>query len=228
MMKKIVLVTGGNRGIGKEICRQLGAEGHTVILTARDLVSAEAAADEIPGNIRGYKLDIRSDNSAKKLINKLQKEFGHIDVLINNAAIWSRAKMKALDIDELRDVMETNFYGAIRTSKTLLPLLKASSSPSIINISSEMGQIEALYNGGTAAYRLSKSSLNAFTILLATELKEENIRVNAVDPGWTKTEMGGLTAPRSIAEGADTIIWLATEKNSSTGKFFRDRKETNW
>ena len=228
MKKKIIVVTGGNRGIGKEICRQLGTLGHTVILTARDLASAETAADEMSGDVRAYKLDVRNDNSSWNLGEKLRMEFGHIDVVINNAGITSRAKMKNMDIADMQHVMDTNFYGAIRISKMLLPLLKAAESPRIINMSSGMGAIESLYEGNYASYRMSKTAMNAFTIMLSTELKEDNVKVNAMCPGWVRTDMGGLTAPRSVAEGADTAVWLATEETIPTGKFFRDRKEIPW
>jgi len=218
MKKKIIVVTGGNRGIGKEICRQLGTLGHTVILTARDLASAETAADEMSGDVRAYKLDVRNDNSSWNLGEKLRMEFGHIDVVINNAGITSRAKMKNMDIADMQHVMDTNFYGAIRISKMLLPLLKAAESPRIINMSSGMGAIESLYEGNYASYRMSKTAMNAFTIMLSTELKEDNVKVNAMCPGWVRTDMGGLTAPRSVAEGADTAVWLATEETIPTGK----------
>lgn len=228
MKKKNIVVTGGNRGIGKEICRQLGVLGHTVILTARDLASAETAADEMSGDVRPYKLDVRSDKSAWNLGEKLRQELGHIDVVINNAGIFSRVKMKALDMDDMQNSLDTNLFGAIRVTKSLLPLLYASETPRIINMTSELSETRTMTEGDFASYRLSKAALNNFTMILAGELKHENIAVNAMCPGWVKTDMGGLTAPLSVAEGADTAIWLCTEASVPTGKLFRARKEVPW
>lgn len=228
MIKKVIVVTGANRGIGKEICRQLAAMGHTVVLTARDLASAETIADELPGQVIAMKLDVRNDNSAWTLAEKIRQQFAHVDVLINNAGVMSRQAMRKFDLDDVKATLETNFFGALRTTKHLMPLLQASASPRVINVSSGMGDLSGLAEGEFAAYRLSKAALNAFTLLLSAELKTEPFRINAMCPGWVRTDMGGLTAPRSVAQGADTAVWLATEAEVPTGKFFRDRQEIPW
>jgi len=136
--------------------------------------------------------------------------------------------MSSFELTETADAMKTNFMGPVRTSKYFMPLLKKSADARIINLSSGMGELSSLQSGGYGAYRLSKTSLNAFTILLASELQQEGIKVFALCPGWVQTDMGGKGATRSVEKGAETAVWLATDKQSLNGKFYRDKKVIDW
>lgn len=136
-------------------------------------------------------------------------------------------KGNGTDIEDIKRVLETNYFGPMRVTKYLLPLLQKSTDGRIINMSSQMGEIDSLKGGGYASYRLSKTNLNMWTILLAGELKGA-VKVNAMCPGWVKTDMGGQSAPRTVQQGADTAVWLATEAKTETGKFFSNRKEVSW
>lgn len=225
---KIALVTGGNRGIGLEICRQLAEKGLTVILTSRDLSKGERTAASLQGRVVVRQLDVTDDAQTLELAGAMKAEFGVLDVLVNNAGISIGSKgIPDADLSTIREIMETNFFGPIRVTKAFLPLLRRSRDARVINISSGMGALSDL-NGGYAGYRLSKAGLNAQTILLANDLRGSGIKVNAVCPGWVRTDMGGRSAPRTLAQGADTAVWLATAVDIPTGKFLRDRKEISW
>ncbi|MBK6621150.1 MAG: SDR family NAD(P)-dependent oxidoreductase [Saprospirales bacterium] len=224
---KTAVVTGANRGIGKEIARQLIQKGFRVVLTARDLEKAKRAAAEIGGEPIALELDVARDDSAEAFGILLRDRVDRVDVLINNAGILGRLRLLDFDIQEIHEVLETNLFGALRTTKMVLPLMPESAESRIINISSEMGAWREL-RGGHAGYRLSKVSLNAFTAMLAHELRNTSIKVNAMCPGWVRTEMGGPGASRPVEKGAETAIWLATEAEIPSGKFFSDKKEVSW
>jgi NAD(P)-dependent dehydrogenase (short-subunit alcohol dehydrogenase family) len=267
---KTILVTGGNRGIGFEICRQLDAPGHTVILGSRDLGKGLAAAAVLSDRVVVMQLDVTDNDSIRKLFDSVIARYGKLDVLINNAGVGARhkgqenaviggvknimatrfhgawrlarslapylrkagigSKVKGaenISLLRVREVMETNFYGPWRMIQVFLPLLLKSDEGRIINMSSGMGELKSL-SGRWAAYSLSKSSLNALTIMFANDLKEQGVKVNAMCPGWVRTDMGGPDAPRDVSQGADTAVWLATEKEIPTGRFFRDRMEIGW
>lgn len=225
-MKKIILVTGGNRGIGLGICRELATQGHTVLLGSRHLEQGEEAAGAINGDVTALKLDVTKDEDIMKAVKTISEHYGHLDVLINNAGIISTgAGAGSVETKEVERVMETNFYGAWRVTQLMLPLLEKSTAGRIVNMSSGMGALDDL-SGGYAAYRMSKTALNGLTILFSNEL--QGIKVNAVCPGWVRTEMGGEGASRSVEQGADTAVWLATAEHIPTGKFFRDRNEIPW
>jgi NAD(P)-dependent dehydrogenase (short-subunit alcohol dehydrogenase family) len=225
---KIILVTGGNRGIGLEICRQLAAMGHHVIMGSRDLQKGLAAAKGLPGKVDVRQLDVSDESSISACAQALGKELTHLDVLVNNAGIiGSTVGTTRVTLAEMQSVFGSNYFGPLLVSQHLLPLLRKSSEGRIINLSSEMGQMSSL-GGGYAAYRLSKAGLNALTISMAKELRSDGIKVNAMCPGWVKTDMGGAGASRSVSVGADTAVWLATEKQIPTGKFFSDRREIPW
>ncbi len=225
---KVALVTGANRGIGKEIARQLAEKTFTVLLTARDYQKAEVAAQEIDGDVVPLKLDVRSDEDSVAATKYIQEHYKSLDVLVNNAGVISSVRAVNASVNDLMKVLDTNYFGMVRVTHALLPLLRNSSDARIINISSGMGALADLEAGGYAPYRLSKANLNAYTILLAAELRATSVKVNAVCPGWVKTDMGGAGALRSVSKGAETPVWLATEKNISTGKFFRDKHEIEW
>jgi len=236
--RKIAVVTGGNRGIGFETCRQLATRGMKVVLAARDESKGRAAAQRLRDedlDVDPARLDVADDESVRQFAEFLRKTHGRVDVLVNNAGImidtndsWSDGAASVLKakVETIRRTMETNAYGALRVIQALLPLMPRDGAR-IINVSSGMGQLTDM-NGGWTAYRMSKVALNALTRIFADELKDTGIRVNSICPGWVKTDMGGPSAPRTTAQAADTIVWLATERDVPTGGFFRDRKPIPW
>jgi NAD(P)-dependent dehydrogenase (short-subunit alcohol dehydrogenase family) len=227
-MSKIVLVTGANRGIGLEICKQLGRIGHTVILTARNEEKGREAIKELKGDVVFHTLDVTSQASVDELYHFVSDEYNRLDVLINNAGIvMKNTDLSLIEIDDVKKIMETNFYGPMRMNKAFMPLLQKSEDARIINVSSSMGSVANL-TGGYAGYRISKIGLNAQTILLSYDLKRIGIKVFSMCPGWVKTDMGGTAAPRPVNMGADTAVWLALENNLTSGKFYRDRKIIPW
>jgi len=223
-MKKIALVTGGNRGIGKEVCRQLLGQGYIVLLGARKKESGEDVAKELGEGCVFVHLDVTNEDNVQIAAKWVQYKYGQLDLLVNNAGIGIGSKgLLGIDMMEFQSIMNTNFYGPARVNKAFINLLKKSKDGRIINVSSGMGAMEDL-KGGYAGYRLSKAGLNAQTLLLSNELAGSNIRVNAVCPGWVNTDMGGSSAPRNVEKGAETILWLSTEKEIPNGKFLRDKK----
>jgi NAD(P)-dependent dehydrogenase (short-subunit alcohol dehydrogenase family) len=226
---RVAVVTGANRGIGHEIVCQLATRGASTILTARGAGEAEAAAAELAGTglpVTGRQLDVTDQASVDAVAKSLER----LDVLVNNAGIYLDEDTAAVepDLDSIRTTLETNLFGAWRTAVALIPLMRAGGYGRIVNVSSGAGQLADMW-GGSPGYRVSKTALNAFTRMLAYELAGTNILVNAVCPGWVRTEMGGRNAPRSVVQGADTAVWLATLPNDGpTGGFFRDRKPIPW
>ena len=225
---KVVLVTGGNRGIGLEICRQLAELKHTCIMASRDLEKGLAAANSIQAKLDVQALDVANSRQITDLASLVEEKYGKLDVLINNAGIGIGSKGAVdADMEEVKKIMETNFYGPWRITQDFIPLLKKSADGRIVNMSSGMGAHADLV-GGYAGYRQSKSALNALTILCSNELTKSNIKVNAMCPGWVRTDMGGEGASRSVEEGADTAVWLSLEQEIPNGKFLRDRKVIPW
>ncbi len=230
-MTGIALVTGGNRGIGLEVCRQLGQKGYKVILGARKIPAGKEAEDQLKKeglDVTFQPLDVKNEDQIGFLSSWLDMEYNKLDVLINNAGIGiGNSGLVDADLEEIRDIMEVNFYGPMRMSKMFIPLLKKSVEGKIINVSSGMGAISEM-GTGYAGYRFSKAGLNVQTMMMAQELQPHGIKVNSVCPGWVKTEMGGKGAIRETSKGAETITWLAALQNSPSGKFFRDMKEIDW
>ena len=228
----VVVVTGGNRGIGFEICRQLAERGARVVLTARKRAAGEAAVKKLAelGQAAAFHpLDVTDGKSIERLSKVLKDTCGHVDVLINNAGIIAEGEAPALKVDlaTVRETLETNALGPLRLAQNLVPLMRRGTSPRIVNMSSGMGALTD-NSGGYAAYRMSKTLLNAVTAILAAELAG-TIAVNSVCPGWVKTAMGGRSAARDVAAGADTAVWLALDAPATlTGKFLRDRKVIPW
>ncbi|MFC8964760.1 SDR family NAD(P)-dependent oxidoreductase [Streptomyces sp. NPDC102256] len=222
----IALVTGANRGIGREVARRLAAEGHTVYLTARSAKGAADTAAAIGGrDVRPLRLDVTSDDD----VTAAAQNIGALDVLINNAAItydtWQRAV--SADLDVVREAAETNLYGPWRLTRALLPQLRASAHPRVVNVSSEAASLTSM-GGGTPAYAASKVALNALTRMFAAELRSDGILVNAVCPGWVATDMGGAGG-RPVEEGAAGVLWAATlPDDGPTGGFFRDGRPLPW
>jgi len=228
MAQQIVLITGTNRGIGLGIGKGMAGRGWQVIATARTQAKAEQAAQAIGHGALGIALDVTSEDSVREAADQVSKRFDHLDVLVNNAGVMGNHAMQEFDLPQVSSVMDSNFMGPIRTSKYFLPMLRKSSDARIINVSSGMGELASLESGGYGAYRLSKASLNAFTILLAAELRSTPVKVMAMCPGWVKTDMGGAGASRSVEQGAETAIWLSTAAEVQRGKFYRDRKVISW
>ncbi|MEW2328709.1 SDR family NAD(P)-dependent oxidoreductase [Micromonospora chersina] len=232
MAERITVVTGANRGIGKEVARQLAAGGDTVILTARDANKAAAAAKDLSGaggTVVPHPLDVRDPATAAALAATIRDRYGRLDVLVNNAAIsydtWAHAG--DADLDAVREALDTNLFGAWGVTQSLLPLLRLSRHGRIVNVSSEAGSLAGM-GGGTPAYKISKVGLNALTRMLAAELRADGVLVNAVCPGWVATDMGGAGG-RPVADGAAGIVWAATlPDDGPTGGFYRDRRPLPW
>ncbi|WP_340104873.1 SDR family oxidoreductase [Rhodohalobacter sp. 8-1] len=230
---KIALVTGANRGIGFETCRQLAEKGFTVILTSRNREKGKQAAEKLRreySDIEYHQLDVTDDETVMHVADYVKESHGRLDVLVNNAGINYDSNEHAItaDLDIVRDTLETNLLGPWRVSKAFIPLIKKSESGRIVNVSSGSGALNNM-TGGTPAYGVSKTALNALTVKLADELKGSGILVNAVCPGWVRTDMGGSAAPRSKEEGASGIVWAATlPGDGPTGGFFRDGKRIEW
>jgi NAD(P)-dependent dehydrogenase (short-subunit alcohol dehydrogenase family) len=223
----ISLVTGGNRGIGREVCRQLAASGHTVILTARSAQAAAGAARPIAAD--PLQLDVTDPQSVAAAARQVDARYGHLDVLVNNAAIcydtWQRAA--TADLAVVREAAETNLYGPWLMVQEFLPLLRRSEHPRIVNVSSEAASFGEM-GGGTPAYTASKVALNALTRMLAADLRGDKILVNAVCPGWVATDMGG-PGGRPVTDGAASVVWAAMLPDSGpTGGFFRDGRPLRW
>ncbi len=223
----VSLVTGGNRGIGREVCRQLAALGHSVVLTARSATAAAAAAQAV--SAEPLRLDVTDPVSVADAARWVEDRHGRLDVLVNNAAItydtWQRAA--SADLAVVREAAETNLYGPWLMVQRFLPLLRRSGHPRIVNVSSEAASLASM-GGGTPAYTALKTALNALTRMLAAELKSDRILVNAVCPGWVATDMGG-PGGRPVADGAASVVWAATLPDSGpTGGFFRDGHPLPW
>jgi NAD(P)-dependent dehydrogenase (short-subunit alcohol dehydrogenase family) len=226
----IALVTGANRGIGRETARQLAAKGYSVILSARDEAKANAAARELTaegGDVKALVLDVSDPASIERAAADLANDPGELDVLVNNAGIGSDFGVAGADpdFDAIQRALDTNFFGAYRLTIALLPLLRKSSSPRIVSVSSGMGGIAEM-GGWSPGYRVSKASLNAMTRILSTELKDAGFLVNSACPGFVATDMGGqFGAKKSVEDGASGVVWLATlPDDGPTGGFFRDGK----
>ncbi len=230
---RIALVTGANRGIGFEICRELARLGVRVILTARDEREGLQAAGRLQGegrDVQFHQLDVTDEESIRQLVAFAEAEFGGVDILVSNAGVYPDDGIPGLKVDlgMIRMTMEVNAYGPLRLSQALIPLMRRRRYGRIVNISSGLGQLSEM-GGGALAYRISKVSLHAITCVLANEVRGTGILVNAMSPGWVRTEMGGRNAPRSVEEGADTAIYLATlPDHGPTGGFFKDREPIPW
>jgi|SRR5581483_293487 NAD(P)-dependent dehydrogenase (short-subunit alcohol dehydrogenase family) len=226
----VVVVTGGNRGIGFEICRQLAQRGAQVILTALQAQAGQEAANKLAAKtVQFHPLDVTNAASVDGLRGFVERTFGHLDALINNAGIFSKEDGPGLEVklEVVRSTFETNTLGPLHLAQVLTPLLKRSGAGRIINVSSGMGALSEM-QGGYAAYRISKAALNAVTGILAAELSGA-VAVNSMCPGWVKTDMGGPNAEREVAQGADTAVWLALDAPQTlTGKFVRDHKVIPW
>lgn len=232
----VAVVTGGNRGIGSEIARQLAKRGMQVVLTSRDPAKGEATAARINvecgdggGRASTFKLDVTDGAGIKALAAHVSTQFGRLDVLVNNAGVQIDPKgSRALtsDLQTYRDTFEINVLAPLAVTQALLPLMKKNGR--IVNVSSGLGQLSDM-TSGTPAYRMSKTALNALTRMVAAEVRGSNILVNSMSPGWVKSDMGGPFAPRTLEQGADTAVWLATlPEGGPSGGFYYDRAAIAW
>jgi NAD(P)-dependent dehydrogenase (short-subunit alcohol dehydrogenase family) len=233
---KVAVVTGGNRGLGLEACRQLARAGAKVVLASRDPEKGEAAASALRGeglDVTAHPLDVTDTGSIGRLAAFIEQQFGQLDILVNNAGMFKDSTLGAKEASALRSdpaivqqTFQTNALGPLMLAQALIPLMHGTGR--IVNVSSGMGQLTDM-NGGWPGYRMSKAALNALTRILADELKDTGVKVNSVCPGWVRTEMGGPNAPRTPEQGVETIVWLAGLPDAGpTGGFFRDKQPIPW
>ena len=231
--RRVAVVTGANRGIGFEICRQLARKGARVVLTARDEAKGRAAAELLAGeghDVLFHTLDVTENDSIDGFCAYVKDELRGVDILVNNAGVFLDQRKLGLDVpmSVVRETLETNLLGAWRLAQVLVPVMRWTNYGRIVNVSSGLGAMSEMA-GGYPAYRISKASLNALTRILADELRGTNILVNAMCPGWVQTDMGGPRATVPVDKGADTAVWLATLPDGGpTGGFFRDRRPIAW
>lgn len=227
---RVALVSGGNRGIGLEVCRQLAESGYTVVIGSRDEDRGRAAAEGLEGNLVPHQLDVADVGSVDRTAAFLEDRFGRLDVLVNNAAISNDDGQRGVeaDLDRVKEALEANLFGAWRLCEVAIPLMRRNGYGRIVNVSTGLAALEDM-GGGSPGYRVSKTALNVLTRILASELRGSGILVNAVNPGWVQTEMGGSGATRPVEEGAEALVWAATlPNNGPTGGFFRDRSPVAW
>ena len=226
-------MTGANRGIGFEVCRQLARAGCRVALSARGERKALEAARVLAAeglDVSAVALDVTDGATIAAARRSLDERFGQVDLLVNNAAILVAEDEGLLEtpLDDLRQTLETNVVGAIATCQAFVPAMVARRYGRVVNVSSAAGQL-ANMGSYAPAYSISKAALNAFTRQLAAATTGTGVLVNSANPGWVRTDMGGPHAPRSVAQGADTIVWLATlPADGPTGGFFSDRRPMAW
>lgn len=244
--KKVAFITGANRGIGFETARELGEKGITVILGSRDPSKGEEAMEKLKKDgisAVSFKFDINELADHKKIFDYLEKNFGKLDILINNAGVWldsqpgdGKNRTSSTSQEILRKTFDANFFNLIALTQTLLPLIKKSPAGRIVNVSSILGSLtthadpkSTIYEFKAFAYNASKTALNAFTVHLAHELKNTKIKVNSAHPGWIKTELGGPAAPLDVSEGGKTSVQLALlPENGPSGGFFHLGESIPW
>jgi NAD(P)-dependent dehydrogenase (short-subunit alcohol dehydrogenase family) len=232
-MSGVAVVTGANRGIGLETSRQLLDRGMRVVMTGRDERATERALRSL-GDTRGEaiaaRMDVTDPVSVSAAYRTIVDRFGTVDVLVNNAAVllFEDADVLSIPQDGFRQTFETNLFGVIEVCRVFVPPMATRGYGRIVNVSSGAGQLASM-STYAPAYSISKAALNAFTRILAATYAGRGVLANAADPGWVRTDMGGPSAPRSVPEGADTIVWLATlPDNGPTGGFFKDRRPVEW
>ena len=229
---RVAIVTGGNRGIGYEVCKELSGAGCSVVLTSRNEIDGKNAIVSIHDhdNISYHKLDVTNIKDISYLRDWILKTYGRLDILINNAGIYLDEGVSVFEVDEkiIHETLAVNFYGAFQMCKAFVPIMKQNGYGRIVNISSGYGAMNEMA-GYQAAYRISKASLNALTLIMADELRDVDIKVNAVCPGWVSTNMGGKMAPTSPHIAAMDIVHFAlVDSKGPTGKFFRYKKAIQW
>jgi NAD(P)-dependent dehydrogenase (short-subunit alcohol dehydrogenase family) len=231
---RVALVTGANRGLGFETARQLLAKGLVVVLAGRDTDALERARGTLGAADRrravSMQLDVTNVETISAARRAIGEQVGSVDVLVNNAALLlgESDDVLAISTDDYRRTFETNVFGIVEVCRAFVPPMARARYGRVVNVSSGAGQL-ATMSSYAPAYAMSKAALNAFTRILADTYRADGVLVNAVDPGWVRTDMGGPSSPRSPQEGADTIVWLATlPDDGPTGGFFRDRRAIEW
>lgn len=233
MIKRTALVTGGNRGIGLEICRQLGQKEIRVILGARSAQEGERAAAELRGeghDVIFHPLDVCDVDSVRAVHRYADGTFNGLDILVNNAGIYPDSGVSILDVslELVRHTFDVNTFGPLLLCQIFVPGMRARNYGRVVNVSSGYGSINDM-GGYTGAYKMSKLALNGMTRIMAGEMRRYNVKINTMSPGWVRTDMGGSGAPRTPAQGADTAVWLATlPDDGPTGGFFYDRRPIPW
>ena len=240
MAKQIALITGGNKGIGYEVARQLGERDYTVIIGVRDKARGEQAVAKLRAggaDAHAVHLDVTAADTARSAAAWVIDQFGRLDVLINNAGV-ALESVGVIDSDlaKFRQTYETNVFGVVAVTQAFVPLLRKSKAGRVVNVSSGLGSLTLAsdpssfyYNVKPAAYNSSKSALNMLTAILAHELKDMPIKVNAADPGYTATDLNGNSGPQTVAEGSEAIVRLATlDTDGPTGKYFDRHGVVPW
>jgi NAD(P)-dependent dehydrogenase (short-subunit alcohol dehydrogenase family) len=230
---KVALVTGGNRGIGYELVKQLAQKGFKVILASRDSEMGHEVAQKLKESNLDVSLlvmDVNNQESIRQAAITVNERYGKLDVLINNAGVYleENKKLVAMDPSILEKTMATNFFGVYHVIRSFIPLMEKQGYGRIINVSSEYGAMSEMSYPGVGAYKLSKFAINGLTRLVAAEINSD-IKINAVDPGWVSSDMGGPSAPKSPKQAAESIFWLATiGPEGPNGGFFRDGIRIDW
>lgn len=238
---KTVLITGANKGIGFETAKQLAQSGYFVYLGSRDKIKGVEALEKLKAlginNVDCIEIDVTNINSIKSAGKELEGKIKQLDVLINNAGIGGglAQNISTDEIENLRKVFDTNFFGAVQTTQEFISLLKKSNEPRIVNVSSELGSLAVHSNTQNPnyaiydAYSCSKTALNAFTVMLANEFRDTNFKINSVTPGYTATDLNQHQGTQTVAQGAKVIVKYATVDNDGpTGKFLKEAGEIDW
>ena len=243
--KKVALITGANKGLGLETARQLGKEGVTVLIGARDASRGQKAVDELKSegiDAHFIPLDLEKTSTFAEAKKSIESQYGKLDILVNNAGInteesgWGENTVTRTTGAELRKTFDTNFFNLIELTQVLLPLVEKAPHGRIVNLSSILGSLELhatpgspIYDAKSFAYDASKTALNQFTVHLAHALKGTNVKVNSAHPGWVKTDLGTDAAPMHVADGAKTSVWLATlPADGPTGGYFHMQDRLPW
>ena len=231
--QRVAVITGSNRGMGLETARQLLTRGYRVALTGRDLDAVERARrglGDASAHAIGVRLDVADRASIVAASRSIHARWGRVDVLVNNAAILldENDEVLSIPLDDYRQTFEVNLFGVIETCRVFVPAMAERGYGRVVNVSSGAGQLAGMTTYAPA-YSMSKTALHALTRILAATYRSRGVLVNAVDPGWVRTEMGGPSAPRSLQEGVDTTVWLATLPDAGpTGGYFKDRRQIEW
>ena len=247
MAQKIAFITGGNRGLGFQTALDLKNEGVKVVIGSRDAKQGQDAVQRLRAagvDADVIQFDVTNAADHQTAYDYFNSRYGRLDILVNNAGMAGGSfpgdgpehSASDVPVDLLHNVFETNFFAPVALTTKLLPLLKKSSAGRIVNLSSILGSLtlqadpkSPIYDAKSFAYDASKTALNAFTIHLAYELRDSNIKVNSAHPGWVKTDMGGEQAPMELSEGGKTSAALATlPDNGPTGGYFHLGKPLPW